>query len=112
MADAQPNSARLVLERSVTVRNIDGLHANLLAVLAQQNGVIVDCAALEETDASLIQLLLAARRTARESGKDLSLAAPATGALHATLCQGGFLAGAAADSDGLWFGPPATQVVA
>ncbi len=102
MADVQPNSVRLTLEGSVTVRNIDGLHANLVAALTQPGGVLVDCTALEETDLSLIQLLLAARRTAQQSGRSFVLAGAGGGTLHAALLQGGFMA--AGDADPFWGG--------
>ncbi|MDR3538493.1 MAG: STAS domain-containing protein [Acetobacteraceae bacterium] len=100
MADAQPNPVRLALEGSVTVRNIDGLHANLVAALMQPGGVVVACAALEETDLSLVQLLLSARRTAQQSGRSFALAGAGEGALHAALMQGGFLGNG--DADPFW----------
>lgn len=100
MAIAQPDTVRLTLERSVTVRNIDGLHANLLAALSQQVGIVVDCDALQETDLSLVQLLLAAMRSARQAGRSFSLAGPASGALQVALQQGGFVV----DHDPFWQG--------
>ncbi len=104
------NPVRLTLERSVTVRNIDGLHANLLAMLSQQCPVVIDCSALEETDLSLIQLLVAARRSAQQSGRSLALAGPAMGALQVALRQGGFLSGA--DGDAFWGEPIAEALIA
>ena len=53
-------------------------------------------------DLTFVQLMESARRSAREGGKDLSLAAPASGLLLETLQRGGFLAGDDAARRAFW----------
>lgn len=98
MADAQPKPVvPLLFEGPLTVRTIAAVHGTLLAALAGQQMVQVDCAGAETVDLSFIQLLLAARRSATNAGKQFQLAAPAAGALRTTLEQGGFLSSDGAD---------------
>ena len=81
----------------LTVRTIAGIRPVLLQALRDQPAVRLDCSAAESVDLSFIQLLLAARRSAQQSGRSFSLAAPAAGALRAALEQGGFLPVGGAD---------------
>jgi len=87
----QADMASLPLDGPLTVRTIKTVHDTLLKALAGNHAVQVDCTAADSVDLSFIQLLLAARRSAHEAGKQLTLAAPASGALLAALEQGGFL---------------------
>ena len=54
--------------------------------------IVLDCSGVSEVDISFIQLVLAARTTARARGRELRLGAPAQGALLAYRTKGGFLA--------------------
>jgi len=81
----------IVLEGPATIRNVEELHAILAAALDYSGSVTVDCAGITDADLSLIQLLLAARKSARRSGQTLVLSAPADGALREALLQGGFM---------------------
>jgi ABC-type transporter Mla MlaB component len=90
---SQATTALLALDGAQTVRTIDAAHRDLVAALAEHATVTVDCSAVTEVDLSLIQLLLAARASARLAGKTLGLTAPANAALRAALVQGGLLAG-------------------
>ena len=93
MTGSQATTALLALDGAQTVRTIDAAHRDLVAALAEHATVTVDCSAVTEVDLSLIQLLLAARVSARLAGKTLGLTAPANAALRAALVQGGLLAG-------------------
>jgi len=96
--------ARVVLEGALTIRTIATTHATLLQALHQHPAVLVDCSAADTVDLSLIQLLLAARVAACQAGKQLGLAAPASGPLLAALHQGGFLPPSGPDP--FWSGEP------
>jgi ABC-type transporter Mla MlaB component len=89
--DQQSEAARVILDGPLTVRWIDTVQAKLVAALLRHTIVTVDCTGATEVDLSLIQLLIAARTSARHAGKTLRMAAPAEGVLHAALIIGGFL---------------------
>lgn len=82
-----------MLEGAATVRNAEATHAKLADILRRHDEIEIDCGAVTEADLSLVQLLLAARRSAKRAGKTVVLAGPASGALRAALSQGGFLTG-------------------
>ena len=92
----------MTLDGALTVRTVATVRATLLEALTQHQSVQVDCSAAESVDLSLIQLLLSARLTAQQAGKQLLLASPASGALLAALHQGGFLLPTGADA--FWSG--------
>ncbi|MDC7788927.1 STAS domain-containing protein, partial [Rhodoplanes tepidamans] len=75
-----------------TVRTIAAAHERLTTELARAGGVRIRLDDLAEFDLGLVQLVLAARRSAAAAGKSLALAAPASGALRTTLDRAGFLA--------------------
>ena len=104
MTETAAEPARVVLEGALTVRTIATAHTMLLQALHQHPAVLVDCSVADTVDLSLIQLLLAARISARQAGKQLGLAAPAAGSLLAALRQGGFLPPSGADP--FWSGEP------
>ena len=91
MVGPQTKPERVVLDGRLTIRDIDTVRSRLAAALKEHETIEVDCSAAEDVDLSLIQLLIAARRSAAESGKQLTIAQPADGVLHAALLQGGFL---------------------
>jgi len=73
------------------VRNIAEIHARLLDVYRNSDGVVLDLSDLADVDLTFVQLIEAARRTAAADGKAIALAAPAMGVLLDTLERGGFL---------------------
>jgi ABC-type transporter Mla MlaB component len=77
-----------------TVRTIQATHERLVAAMAAHQAIEIDCNAVAELDLSLIQLVLAAKRSADKADKSLTLAAPASGKLRAALDRAGFLAAA------------------
>jgi anti-anti-sigma regulatory factor len=86
----EPAPARVVLDGALNIRTIETVHGKLLAALAEHASVHIDCTAAETVDLSVIQILFAARQSALRAGKQLTLAAPAGGALRIALEQGGF----------------------
>jgi ABC-type transporter Mla MlaB component len=85
---------RVMLGGPLTVRTVALIHERLLAALRQFPSVTVDLSRAGEIDLSFIQLLLAARKSAAASGKRLSLARPAEGALRDALVCAGLIASA------------------
>lgn len=73
-ADAIVSGARLVMA------NVGGLHQDLLAAFASgQEAITLDLTGLEEGDFSLIQLLLAAQKQARQEGRAFRVILPEAG---------------------------------
>jgi ABC-type transporter Mla MlaB component len=93
MAGNVPVEGRLVLTGAVTLQSAEAIHAQILE-MAGQAVVEIDCSGATEVDLSLVQLILAARVSARNSGRTVTLAQPATGALLEALQRGGFLGAA------------------
>ena len=91
MTDPHPSVANISLDGALTVRGVHSVHASLLAALEQHAMIILDCSAATEVDLSLIQLLLAARRTAQRANKTLRLAGADNSALQTALLRGGFV---------------------
>ena len=94
MARKKSDVGRVVLEGALTMRAAEATYAKLLEA-ANQPAVEIDCSGATEVDVSLIQLILAARASARQTGRSLTLAQPADGKLREALQRGGFLAAAA-----------------
>jgi len=84
-----PNS--LELTGDLSIRGIDAAHDLLAKAFKQEGDVLVSIGPEAVVDLTLVQLIEAGRKTARESGRDFRLAAPASGALLETLGRGGFL---------------------
>ncbi|MGQ9370635.1 STAS domain-containing protein [Azospirillum sp. A39] len=77
---------------ALTIRDVEVHHARLTAALRDHGAVTVDAADATEVDAAFLQLLIAARRSARAEGRGFALAAPAGGALLEALLRCGILA--------------------
>lgn len=103
MSDLNDAPARIAFDGTISVRNIEPLRSDVLQALAQHTAVHIDCSATEAADLSLIQLLLAARRSAQAAGKQVLLHPPPSAALHAVLLRGGF-AQDSSDIDPFWSG--------
>ena len=74
---------------SQTIREAEVTRQALCDALATEQSVALDCDAIEEADLAFLQLILAARKSAKQAGKSLALTAPATGTLLATLDSAG-----------------------
>jgi anti-anti-sigma regulatory factor len=73
------------------LRTADDTHAKLLEMSARHASLEIDCSGADDVDLSFVQLLLAARSSARLSDRTIRLAHPASGALRDALQRGGFL---------------------
>ncbi|MBF0563088.1 MAG: STAS domain-containing protein [Alphaproteobacteria bacterium] len=96
-------SGRLTINEAETVRD------DLLRGLAGCRRLTLDTAELDAVDVAGLQLLIAARRSAAQTGKSLRLAAEPEGALLAALIAAGFrVAGDTgqpdAGQDAFWWG--------
>ena len=105
-ADLLPTGERLIFDGLLTLRTVEALQTRLADALATHDHLIVDCSAATEVDLSVVQLLLAARRTAADDGKTLLLAQPAGEALDKTLRRGGFLDPAGGGDIAFWLKGP------
>lgn len=101
MKEKKSRSGKLALHGDVTLRHLEPVRAKLLELLERHAEISVDCDAISRVDLGLIQLLLAARKSAQAAGKTLTLARPATGALRNALSRGGFI-GAASEQNAFW----------
>ncbi len=91
-----PRSRPLEIELSgdVTIQTIGHAHARLTDAFAAGAEVTLSLDGVASADLTLVQLIEAARRSAREAGGSLALATPAADAVLDLLHRGGFLAGA------------------
>jgi ABC-type transporter Mla MlaB component len=92
------------LPATATLSTAEDLHRGIMEVLQQSETVEVDCSDVVEADLSLVQLLVAARRTAAASGKSLRLAAPAAGVVRDMLVRGGFVESCGGELEEFWTG--------
>jgi ABC-type transporter Mla MlaB component len=105
MSHKQSKIGNLILEGAATVRTAEATHAKLADFLRHHSDIEIDCTGITEADLSLVQLLVAARKSAKRSGKTVVLTAPAGGALREALSQGGFLPaleGQASSDEAFW----------
>jgi hypothetical protein len=77
------------LSGAQTIREAEGTLQALRDALAAAPSVALDCDAVEEADLAFLQLILAARKSARQAGKNLNMTAPASGPLLAALDSAG-----------------------
>ena len=87
------------------MRTIETIHATFRGAIEQLSGappsnIAIDSSAATETDLTFVQLLIAARISARRIGHTVSLAAIPDGALLDTLSRGGF--SVTREADGFW----------
>lgn len=86
---AQASSAAFVVSRkgSLDLRGASELRTELLDALTAHPSVAFDASDVTSVDAGAIQVLLAARRSAEQAGRDFSIIAEAGGALPDTLAR-------------------------
>lgn len=75
----------------LSIRGVDAAHQLLVNAFNEDGDVLVSIAADAIVDLTLVQVMEAGRKTARDSGRGFGLATPASGALLETLGRGGFL---------------------
>jgi hypothetical protein len=86
-------AAALEFSGSATIRQAAEAHARLVNALGGEGPLALDLAAVTSADLSFVQLVESARASFAAVGRELSLSAPADGALLDVLTRGGFLAG-------------------
>ncbi len=72
-----------------TIRESEDAAQVLRRALNDHSSLVLDCEEVEEADLTFLQLLIAARRSARRGGKDLVLTTTARGPLLAALDRAG-----------------------
>jgi ABC-type transporter Mla MlaB component len=105
VTDAAAPPVSFSVEGPATLRTIDEIRGRLLDMMQRHPALAIDCGGTTEADLSLVQLLLAARRSARQAGRSITLAKPGGAVLGALLARGGFLGApdaAATDEDVTW----------
>jgi hypothetical protein len=105
-------NVQLVLDGALTMRTIETVRATLIAAIeppsdtapanTASSGITIDCSAATEIDLTFIQLLVAARISARTAGLSINFAPCLDGALLDTLTRGGFRV-VPENGAGFWF---------
>jgi len=85
------------LPASVTLRSAPELRETILEHLGTTPTLTLNGAALVEADLSLLQLIVALRKSAAQRGMTVALKHPTGGALHQLLVRAGFLTAPAGD---------------
>ena len=105
MSKAKPHTVDL--SGNLALRDAAGVKAMLQAALKSHASVEIATKELSGIDVSILQVLLAAHKTAVAAGKSLTLQVIAAGALQLTLAKAGFgdRAGGPVTSEGqFWLG--------
>jgi len=84
------------LPEDATIRHAESIAEQLKSALATGQTIEVDCSAVIEADSSVLQLLIAARKSAAAAARALILGAPAAGALRAAIIECGLAGGSLA----------------
>ncbi|MBS0411232.1 MAG: STAS domain-containing protein [Proteobacteria bacterium] len=90
MSKPRPDIATVDFVGDLTIRGVAAAHAQLRDALAN-GGAVVRIDPDASVDLTFVQIIESGRRSARETGAGLTLAAPAQGALLETLTRGGFV---------------------
>ncbi len=90
MANTISVDGRLVFSGAATLQSAEAIHAQLLGK-ADQPVLEIDCGGVDEVDLSFVQLVVAARESARKAGRSVTLAQPASGVLREVLERSGFI---------------------
>jgi hypothetical protein len=89
--DSQDIALRVPLEGKLGLRDVTQVHQLLSDALSAFKAVEIDLRGLTEVDISIVQLVVAARRSAELFGQSLSLVTKSGCAFEATLVKAGFL---------------------
>lgn len=104
MGDSAAACGKFIIEGALTIRTAETALQRMRDLLERHAAIEIDTSHVGELDVSGIQLILAARATARESGKAFTVAQPLSAAAHAALLQGGFLGAGDAGKPSFWLG--------
>ena len=97
----------LRLEATLGLRDAADIHARLLKAVGEHDEVRIDTAGVQNVDITIIQLLVAANRSARKRGRSFMLADAPTGAFKDALISAGLLDSTGqclAPSEAAWLG--------
>ena len=90
------------LPNSLVIRSVSDLHKLIVEKLLGQNSVVLEIPEEADADLSFVQLIEAARKQVKASGKSLALAAPANGSVLKVLERGGFIEAFSAEDARFW----------
>lgn len=93
---------RIGFDTDLTIRNAAAIKAALIERFEKDRDVTLALNPDAAVDLSFVQLVAAARRSARTSGGELALAEPASPALRGLLSRAGFIEGASAEDLKFW----------
>ena len=93
---------RIGFDTDLTIRNAAAMKAMLAEPLQEGRSVSLELNPDAAVDLSFVQLLSAARHSARISGGELTLAEPAGPRLRDVLARAGFIEGASAEDLKFW----------
>jgi anti-anti-sigma regulatory factor len=104
MQDDTAGLQTVVFERIADIRTITAMHAALVEALSKGRPVEIDCSDVQDADLTLVQLLLAAFRSARRAGASLTMRQPLPEVLRDLLARSGFIddGGSAPESAAFW----------
>lgn len=91
MARSTARQHTVYLRDELTLRTISDAHRLLCEAFGKANRIVIDLSAAGESDLSLVQLLEAARHSAAQGNKSVSLVKPLPECLQRDLSRGGFL---------------------
>lgn len=91
MASNLAKTCTLQLRGELTIKTAAETHRTLTKACGEAHQIVIDLADCGETDLTLVQMILAARRFAEREGKTLRLSAPLAASLQHDLARGGFL---------------------
>src|SRR5215217_3150672 len=99
---AKSAAFKIALDGTIGLRDVTALTAQFREALAKHSDIVVTTNGLTGIDITVLQLLVAARKSAMAAGKSLALEAPAAPALELVLVKAGFLSatGEATTPDG------------
>jgi anti-anti-sigma regulatory factor len=86
----QQNATCIQLPHAVTIRNIEAVRSDILASLSTASRIEIDCSDVTEADLSLVQLLVALRKSCARRGSPAALIHSPSDALRNVLHRAGF----------------------
>ncbi|GAA0529296.1 anti-anti-sigma regulatory factor [Rhizomicrobium palustre] len=90
MAATDAPVCTLELRGELTIRTATDTHHLLQTALQKRTDIAIDMAHTDDIDLTLIQLLVSAAKTARQSGSAITLPDPLPEQVSALLTRGGF----------------------
>ena len=101
---SDPQNGAVVLTGSITIDGIAAARSELLAALQARPQLLLDLSGLTDVDVTFLQLIEAARISARRRGKPVRIVGPAAGAVLTALRRAGLVE--SFDQAAFWFPGP------